>query len=386
MEYQLCENELNNEITNYFHYIASYYYEKSNYTLTANYQFKFTHNAITSDWYLSVNQNNIIYNKGIVQSPDITIYTSYSLWLQISSGKKNATFEYMKKSYTIKGPLKILLLFNTYFGSIVTDSRLKTKRQPDTWEYQKTGKWSKPDKVVVINASPRIENGFTYRYLKHFIQGMSGQIKDIDVISLYKPEIKIEACRGCESCWKGVSGKCVITDDGDTIIQKILDAKLTVFALPLYIDSMPAKLKSLMDRFFVQTKPLFEMDANGITRHPIIDQRERYFALFAVCGFPELRHLKPLVDTFRDIGRNFHAPIIANILRPGSQFPYLNPLMFFDRITIENTIYKAGVELVTTGKICKKTLKAISNTGKVSSTEWRYYSNMYWAKQKRGEL
>lgn len=143
MEYQLCENELNNEITNYFHYIASYYYEKSNYTLTANYQFKFTHNAITSDWYLSVNQNNIIYNKGIVQSRILRFTHRILYGYRYHQGKKNATFEYMKKSYTIKGPLKILLLFNTYFGSIVTDSRLKTKRQPDTWEYQKTGKWSK---------------------------------------------------------------------------------------------------------------------------------------------------------------------------------------------------------------------------------------------------
>ena len=41
---------------------------------------------------------------------------------------------------------------------------------------------------------------------------MSGQIIEIDVINLYKPEIKIESCRGCESCWRGVSGKYVLSE------------------------------------------------------------------------------------------------------------------------------------------------------------------------------
>ena len=383
---QLYENDIDNEIKRYFHFITYYYNEKSNFTLTAKYQFKFIHKDVVYDWYLSVDKEKITYSKGIVLDPDIIICTSYLLWLQISSGRKNATIEYLKKTYTIKGPLKILLLFNTYFGSIVTESRLKRKKRPDPWESPEKGLWKKPDSVLVINASPRMEKGFTYRYLKPFIQGMADQTNSIDVINLYKPEIKIESCRGCESCWRGLDGKCVINDDGDVIIQKILESKLTIFALPLYVDSMPAKLKSLMDRFFVQTKPVFEMAADGLTRHPIINQRERYFALFAVCGFPELQHLKPLIDTFKDIGRNFHAPVIANILRPGSQFMYLNPLMAFDRIIVENAIYKAGEEIVNSGKINKKTLKAISNTGKVSMTEWRYYTNMYWADPKKDEL
>jgi len=374
----LSEAEIQKEIDMYFHFISLYYTRESNFSLTAGYQFRFSHEGKNFDWYLTVNKEEIYYGQGLFQNPDLIISTPLSLWFQISSRKKNATLEYFKKAYTIEGPLRILLKFNVYFGSITKKSRLKLENKPDPWEIAKKRNWQKPEKILVINASPRMKKGFTYRYLNPFIEGMSQHAKNIEIIDLYKSEFKIEPCRGCEYCWRE-SEKCILHDDSDMLIKKVLDSRMTVFAMPLYIDSLPAKLKALLDRFFIQTKPEFETDSSGRTRHPIIDQRERYFTLFAVCGFPEMAHLKPLENTFKQMGRNFHAPVIANILRPGSQFLYINPLLLFERKKVEQELFKAGEQLVTSGKIRKKRLKAISNIGKVPMTEWRYYTNMYWA-------
>lgn len=382
---QLFEMDIQKEVNRFFDFISYYYKEAQDFSLKASYQFRFSHEEKIYNWHFSVDGEEIIHNHGEIANPDITIYTSYLLWLQISSGKKNATLHYMLKSYRIKGPLKYLLQFKKYFGSIVKKSRHKLERRTDPWEKPKRKVWGKPESVLVINASPRMEKGVTFRYLNPFIQGMSGQAGSLDVIPLYNSKIKIEPCRGCEKCWTN-GGECILKDDGNMLIQKILESRLTVFAFPLYIDSIPAKLKSLLDRFFIQTKPEFEIASDGLTRHPLRNQRERYFALFAICGFPELKQLKPLVDTFRDIGRNFHAPVIANILRPGSQYLYLNPLMAFERIKVEKALFEAGEELICEGKIRRKKLKEIKTMGKVSLSEWIYYTNMYWENPQKGKI
>jgi putative NADPH-quinone reductase/putative sterol carrier protein len=386
MDLPLDEGQLNDEIADYFRYIARYYSERTRQSLIATFQFAFTNRGQSFVWHLMVDREKISFEKGPAEAPDLIIDIPYTLWLEISSGKKNATREYLKKSYRIKGPLKKLLEFQNTFGSIIRDARKKTGKQIDPWENSRNPKWHPPENIVVINASPRLDKGFTYRYLKPFLQGLSSAGAKTETIHLYDRKFVVEPCRGCESCWKTKQGKCIINDDGDSLLQTILKARLTVFAFPLYIDSVPAKLKALLDRFFVRTLPEFNEGPDGLTRHPVTDQRERYFAILSVCGFPETRHFKPVVDTFRDIGRNFHAPVLANILRPGSQFLYLNPLMAAERFIVEKSLTTAGEELAAAGKIKKRTLNRITHTGKISVREWCYYSNFYWGNPNRESI
>lgn len=217
---KISPESLQKEIEQYFYFIANYYNEESDFSLSASFQFRFTHENLSYYWFLSVDGADLSYGPGDIENPDITIFTSYFLWLQISSGEKNATAQYLKKSYTIKGPLKSLLSFNRYFGSIVKKSRLKLDKRPDPWEVKKGRTWNKPDSVLIINASPRKEKGFTYRYLKPFVQGLSDQAANVEVINLYKSDLVVEPCRGCELCWKK-RGECFINDDGDLLIQKV---------------------------------------------------------------------------------------------------------------------------------------------------------------------
>lgn len=47
---------------------------------------------------------------------------------------------------------------------------------------------------------------------------------------------KISFCRGCWGCLK--THRCVIHDDADTIVQKMKDADVLVFATPIYYYEM----------------------------------------------------------------------------------------------------------------------------------------------------
>ena len=65
---------------------------------------------------------------------------------------------------------------------------------------------------------------------------------------------QIGYCIGCLSCQK--SGRCVLRDDMDGILEKLIRADAVVFATPIYFYEMCGQLKTLLDR----TNPLFASD------------------------------------------------------------------------------------------------------------------------------
>lgn len=162
------------------------------------------------------------------------------------------------------------------------------------------------------------------------------------------------------------------------MIKQVSDAYLTIYAFPIYVCSIPAKLKALLDRQFIRVMPVF-VPFHNLTRHPVRDKKERYMVLFSVSGFPEIKHFNPVVETFKDIARNAHTPLIATILRPAAEFfvypPYRNYLK-----NILSSLEKAGKELVQEGKICKiskKILNFISSNYGISIKRWRNYANLH---------
>lgn len=95
----------------------------------------------------------------------------------------------------------------------------------------------------------------------------------------------------------------MIKDDANELIEKINSAYLTIYAVPLYIDSVPAKMKAFLDRQFISVMPVF-VPYHNFTRHPLWNPKERYIAIFCVSGFPVIQHFRPIVETFKGIARN----------------------------------------------------------------------------------
>jgi len=371
-------------LSNLFRYWVNLYDNNRFPDFEAIYQFVFEDEGKNYHFYLSVSEGKAEYGEGKHKSPSLTIYSPVSVWLDIMSGKLSGAWGWITRRYRIEGPLYYLKMLDKVFGKKFTDKELPgIDDKIQDFEIPKKRVWEKPDKVLVINGSPRRKNGFTYFYLQYLIKGIEQTGIEVEVINIYDKGLNIEPCRGCFTCWTKTNGKCVIEDDANELVDKVNNAYLAIYAFPLYIDSIPAKLKAFLDRQFIGVLPVF-VPYHNLTRHPIRNMRDRYFALFSVNGYPEIEHFKPIVETFKAIARNSHRPLVATLLRPGAQSftapPYRNYLK-----KILGSLEEAGKELVEKGRVSKRILKSIQSDYGISKELWRTYVNLHWFLLKREE-
>ena len=77
-----------------------------------------------------------------------------------------------------------------------------------------------------------------------FTEGALHAGHDVEKISLAGKNISF--CRGCLACQK--LGRCVIDDDANGIMQKVLNADVVVWATPIYYYEMSGQMKVMIDR------------------------------------------------------------------------------------------------------------------------------------------
>ena len=98
-------------------------------------------------------------------------------------------------------------------------------------------------KVIVISTSLRTGSN-SDMLADRFIDGALQAGHEVEKISLIGKNIQF--CRGCLACQK--LGRCVIKDDVDAIMQKVLHADVIVWATPIYYFEMSGQMKVLIDR------------------------------------------------------------------------------------------------------------------------------------------
>lgn len=98
-------------------------------------------------------------------------------------------------------------------------------------------------KVVVISTSLRAHSN-SDALANEFIRGAQDAGHDVEKISLVDKNIQF--CKGCLACQK--LGKCVIKDDVNDIMAKVLNADVVVWATPIYYYEMSGQMKTLIDR------------------------------------------------------------------------------------------------------------------------------------------
>ncbi|MDB4444133.1 flavodoxin family protein [bacterium] len=77
----------------------------------------------------------------------------------------------------------------------------------------------------------------------------------VDTISL--KDKSIAPCDGCMGCAK--TGKCVIDDDAQEILEKMLASDGIIWATPVYFWSMTGQTKTLMDRTYALLFPKLQL-------------------------------------------------------------------------------------------------------------------------------
>jgi len=99
-------------------------------------------------------------------------------------------------------------------------------------------------KVIGINGSPR-KGGNTEILIRKALGIMQSQGIDTEIIGL--GEKKVEPCDACKFCRKHI-GKCHIEDDLAPILEEMLSADGIILGSPVYVGSVTAQMKALMDR------------------------------------------------------------------------------------------------------------------------------------------
>ncbi|MDK2858518.1 MAG: hypothetical protein PWQ89_1637 [Verrucomicrobiota bacterium] len=99
-------------------------------------------------------------------------------------------------------------------------------------------------KILAICGSPRGKKSQTKALTEKLLEGATTAGAAVELVDLSK--MRIEFCLGCEKCHEG--GDCILNDDGQAILAKILEADGLVLASPVYLNHVTAQMKALLDR------------------------------------------------------------------------------------------------------------------------------------------
>jgi multimeric flavodoxin WrbA/putative sterol carrier protein len=336
-------------------------------------QFYFSHK--NQEWfcYIKADENHLAFCVGTADHPTVTLRCNFLHWLDLSSGRLNPVWGMITQKLKFKGQ-------TSFFKTLPKpdfDVNIKDKDDPYSYfEKNAVKNRTLPQSVIIINASPRSDNGYTEQFVSHFAEGI--RETGVNVEEIYLSKLRIKTCTGCWHCWIKENG-CVFDgkDDFYALFEKVNRADTIVYALPLYVDGMPSILKNYFDRSVRRVYPYICNDTKKM-RHPRrIDRKNQTMMLLSICGFQEKTQFKALETHFRAIAHNFHIPLTETVYRPGAMFLFNNPFFYKAQIEILENMKKAGMELVLTGKINRVTKRKIEQkiTGK---KEFVKMTNYFW--------
>ena len=138
--------------------------------------------------------------------------------------------------------------------------------------------------ILLINGSPKGKRSNTYKLATSFIEGIKEK-EEVVLEEISVNKLEINPCLGCFSCWNKTPGKCVIKDDMEEVIEKLLWADITVWSFPLYYFNVPSKLKTLIDRQLPMVLPFMVKDAESGSHPARYDVSNKRNVLISTCGF-----------------------------------------------------------------------------------------------------
>lgn len=177
-------------------------------------------------------------------------------------------------------------------------------------------------KNILIISSTLRKYGNSEILAEEFAKGVKDAGHNVEFISLRDKEIKF--CHGCLACQKTQS--CVIKDDSNAIVEKMMNADVIVFSTPIYYYAMSGQLKTLLDR----ANPLFASEYK----------------------FRDIYFLAAAADT------DFHAMDIAINCLQGW-------IMCFDRAELKGVVKATGVnkpnDIITYQEVLKQAYRSGKN-------------------------
>lgn len=211
--------------------------------------------------------------------------------------------------------------------------------------------------VLVFNGSPRRERGATEGVLKLFIEGIESAGANVELV--YVDKLNIEPCKSCFNCWTKTPGKCIKSDDMESILEKMSSADIVVIGTPVFVDGMTGQMKVLLDRSIPLLEGKFVL-RDDHCRHPVRKPvKDGKIVLVSVSGFTELDNFDPLITHMKAISKNMNREYVGAIIRP---YAHIIPTLEKQNVPVEDVIAgvrNAGVELIENGAFSEQTLRTI---------------------------
>lgn len=164
-------------------------------------------------------------------------------------------------------------------------------------------------KVLVLNGSPKSERSNTMCLTQAFLNGAGWA--DAEIIDVAKSNIK--GCLGCFSCWTNTPGKCIIQDDMNEILPKMITADVIIWSFPLYYFNVPGGLKNLIDRQLPLNLPFMAEEAKSGGHPARYDVTHQKHLIISTCGFWTAENnydsVLPMFDHF--CGKGNYAKILC---------------------------------------------------------------------------
>jgi multimeric flavodoxin WrbA len=210
---------------------------------------------------------------------------------------------------------------------------------------------------------------FTEKMLDLCLEGMG----DIELHKFYPHKMQIGPCSGCMTCWKkDRAGVCVQKDDFAQIHAVYQRADFVFWAAPLYFFGLPAWVKNVMDRFFIDIDAPMHARPDGVTTHPRRLQRDPKMVLVSSAGFPEMEHFDALRLQFKMVSKAAGWPLAGELLISAAGMNNA-PKLFDGKYAL---LRKAGEELARDGRVADSTMAGIS-ADVISADDYRKIANVH---------
>jgi len=167
-------------------------------------------------------------------------------------------------------------------------------------------------KIVSLFGSPR-ENGNTAKVLGWVEDQLVTKGCEIDRINI--TEYNVNGCNGCYSCQENYDEPgCIQQDDAVSIIERMMDGDVLIYASPLYCWGYTSQIKPIIDRHFCVVTGYGSANYNSL----LADKKS---GLLVTCGGPEERNSEYIKGMYKSLMGYIQCKVEGMLVVPNTTTP-----------------------------------------------------------------
>ena len=166
-------------------------------------------------------------------------------------------------------------------------------------------------KIMTVLGSPKMD-GNTAGALA-MLERELGDAHEIERVDL--PELEVSGCQGCYACQANPDeASCVIRDGATDVLKRIVEVDAVVYAAPLYMWGLPAKIHALLERHLSLVTGYMTENFKSLLEG-------KRTALLMTCGGPVENNTELVQGVFDNVSGYAKAKLIGKYIVPEATTP-----------------------------------------------------------------